>query len=262
MKQENIQATKKLISFIENSPTAFHAVQQISAILEDAGFMRLHEHEEWKLQSGGRYYVTRNQSSVIAFAVPEEFEKAFMLTASHTDSPTYKLKTESETEAFGKYVKLNVEGYGGMIASSWVDRPLSVAGRVLCKKDGKISSALVKVDRDLLLIPNVAVHQNRNINSGFTYNPAVDMMPLFGAKDQNGSLKTIIADEAETLVETVSKILKEHTPVHLKKFVKDMAYLRLFEDTISAPVSILYDRKYLLPYNNDSFLPTTYVILK
>lgn len=203
MKQENIQATKNLISFIEDSPTAFHAVAEIAKMLENDGFVRLHEQNEWELLPGGKYFVTRNQSSVIAFAVPEIHEKSFLLTASHTDSPTYKLKTESETEAFGKYVKLNVEGYGGMIAASWLDRPLSVAGRVLIKKDGKIYSKLVMVDRDLVLIPNVAIHQNRSINSGYNYNPAVDLMPLFGAKDQKGNLKKIIAEEAGCVPEEI-----------------------------------------------------------
>lgn len=196
MNNENIQITENLISFIKNSPTAFHAVDEIAKILTENGFVRLNEHDTWDLKAGGKYYVTRNLSSVIAFAIPEESEKSFLITASHTDSPNYKLKAASETDAFGKYVKLNVEGYGGMIASTWLDRPLSIAGRVLVKSEGKISSKLVNIDRDLLLIPNVAVHQNRNINSGFSYNPAVDLMPLLGAKDQKGAIARLIAAEA------------------------------------------------------------------
>ena len=109
MNQENIKITENLISFIENSPTAFHAVDEISKILSEHGFIRLHEHNEWNIVPGGKYFVTRNLSSVIAFAIPEEItEKSFLITASHTDSPTYKLKASSETDAFGKYVKLNV----------------------------------------------------------------------------------------------------------------------------------------------------------
>lgn len=196
MKQENLQITKNLIGFIEKSPTAFHAVAEIGNMLAADGFNRLHEKDAWALVPGGKYYVTRNQSSIIAFAVPETFEKAFLLTASHTDSPTYKLKAKSETDAFGKYIKLNVEGYGGMIAASWLDRPLSIAGRVLCKMDDKIISKLVKIDRDLVLIPNVAIHQNRNINSAYNYNPAVDLMPLFASKEKHDSLNKMIAQEA------------------------------------------------------------------
>ncbi len=192
----NISVTKELISFIDKAPTAFHAVNKIADILTENGFSRLLEQDEWSLLPGGRYFITRNQSSIIAFYIPKEKASAFTITASHTDSPTYKLKMQSETDAFGKYVKLNVEGYGGMIASSWLDRPLSVAGRILCDKDGTIETKLVKIDRDLLLIPNVAIHQNRTVNSGYNYNPAIDLMPLFGAKDQMGTLKNIVAENA------------------------------------------------------------------
>ena len=197
MTQENREATEGLLRFIEASPTAFHAVDEIAKRLSEAGFCRLNESEEWKLDPGGRYFVTRNQSSVIAFALPPEETgaRSFLLSASHTDSPTYKLKSEAEAEAFGKYVKLNVEGYGGMIAPSWFDRPLSVAGRAVVKDGGTISARLVKIDRDLVLIPNVAVHMNRTINNGYNYNPAVDLMPLFSSKEHKGALKRLLADE-------------------------------------------------------------------
>ncbi|MGN1410575.1 MAG: M18 family aminopeptidase [Eubacteriales bacterium] len=194
--KEYLKTTEELISFIEASPTAFHAVDEIGKILQSNGFVRLGEHEEWNIVPGGRYYVTRNGSSVIAFAVPENYAKSFMITASHTDSPTFKLKTDCEVEACGKYVKLNVEGYGGMILSSWLDRPLSIAGRAVVKEDGKIKTKLVKAECDLVLIPNVAMHQNRQINSGFSYNIAVDMMPLFASKDKKGCLADIVAESA------------------------------------------------------------------
>lgn len=192
---ENITATRELLEFIEKSPTAFHAVSSASAILDEAGFTRLNEGDKWELVRGGKYYVTRNLSSILAFVIPEEFENSFLITASHTDSPTFKLKTEYESEAFGKYIKFNVEGYGGMINSTWLDRPLSVAGRVIVHEDDKFTARLVKIDRDLVLIPNVAVHQNRTINNGFVYNAASDLMPLFSAKDGKGGLKKLIAEE-------------------------------------------------------------------
>ncbi len=197
MTEENRRATEKLIAFIEKSPTAFHAARTAADMLEGAGFARLKENGEWKLEAGGRYYVTRNQSSIIAFAVPEDegARDSFLLAASHTDSPTYKLKTEAEVEACGKYIKLNVEGYGGMIAPSWMDRPLSLAGRAVIRRENTVEAKLVNIARDLVLIPNVAVHQNRGINNGYNYNPAVDLMPLFGAKEQKGALKRILAEE-------------------------------------------------------------------
>ncbi len=196
-------ATNNLLSFIKASPTAFHAVCEIAEILKAAGFICLNEHEEWQIKKGGKYFTTRNNSSVIAFAVPSEPEPSFMITASHTDSPTFKLKTDTETEAAGKYIKLNVEGYGGMILSSWLDRPLSIAGRVLIKENGRIKTKLVKIDRDLVLIPNVAIHQNRNVNNGFTYNMATDLMPLFAGQDKKGALVDIIANEAGVAPENI-----------------------------------------------------------
>ncbi len=195
MTNENIQTTRDLLTFIENSPTAFHAVDSAAKMLDEAGFTRLNESDAWELVPGGKYYVTRNLSSILAFRIPETYTESFLITASHTDSPTYKLKTEYEVEAFGKYVKFNVESYGGMIHSSWLDRPLSVAGRVIVRENGKFTARLVKIDRDLVLIPNVAVHQSRTINNGFVYNVATDLMPLFSAKDGKGGLKKMIAGE-------------------------------------------------------------------
>lgn len=215
MTTENITATRALLEFIENSPTAFHAVDSAAKILDGAGFTRLNECDAWNLVRGGKYYVTRNLSSILAFVIPETFTETFMITASHTDSPTFKLKTEYESEAFGKYIKFNVEGYGGMINSTWLDRPLSIAGRVIVKEDGKFTAKLVKIDRDLVLIPNVAVHQNRTINSGFTYNAASDLMPLFSAKDGKGGLKKIIAEQigcAEDAIAVSDLYLYNRTP--------------------------------------------------
>ncbi|MBE6598854.1 MAG: M18 family aminopeptidase [Ruminococcaceae bacterium] len=197
MNSENLKITANLIDFIEASPTAFHAVENTASILDEAGFTKLCEGETWVLVPGGKYYTTRNMSSIIAFALPEDTENLpFMIMASHTDAPCFKLKTDCETDAFGKYIKLNAEPYGGGIFSSWLDRPLSVAGRVITSEGGAFTAKTVKVDRDLVLIPNVAIHQNRTINSGFAYNAAVDMMPLYSAADGKGTLKKIIADAA------------------------------------------------------------------
>lgn len=195
MTEENIKAAEGLNDFIKKSPTAFHAVQTISDILDKEGFTCLSEADEWNLKEGGKYYVTRNLSSIIAFTIPQGNPVSFMITASHTDSPMYKLKSECESDAFGKYIKLNVEGYGGMIASTWLDRPLSVAGRVIVKKDNEIKSVLVNIDRDLLIIPNVAIHQNRSVNNGYAFNAAVDMMPLFSSENGRGGMKKLIAEE-------------------------------------------------------------------
>lgn len=200
---DNIKTTEELLGFLKNSPTAFQAVEEIGKKLTEAGFAKLGEHENWDIVPGGKYFVTRNGSSVIAFSVPKEYAYSFMITASHTDSPTFKLKSAFEAEACGKYVKLNVEGYGGMILSSWLDRPLSIAGRLIVKDGSKITTKNVNIDRDLVLIPNVAIHQNRQINSGFSYNIAVDMMPLYSASDKKGTLLETAAEYAGCAKENV-----------------------------------------------------------
>lgn len=200
---DNIKTTEELLGFLKNSPTAFQAVEEIGKKLTEAGFAKLGEHEKWDIVPGGKYFVTRNGSSVIAFSVPKKYAHSFMITASHTDSPTFKLKSAFEAEACGKYVKLNVEGYGGMILSSWLDRPLSIAGRLIVKDGSKITTKNVNIDRDLVLIPNVAIHQNRQINSGFSYNIAVDMMPLYSASDKKGTLLETAAEYAGCAKENV-----------------------------------------------------------
>lgn len=188
--------TMQLLQFIKESPTAFHAVASAASILKSNGFTALSEAEEWDLRPGEGYYVTRNQSSIIAFRVPDEAPTGFMIAASHTDSPMFKLKNTYLSPAFGEYLRLNTEVYGGTILSSWMDRPLSLAGRVILKKDGVFEAKCVNIDRDLLLIPNVAIHCNRTVNTGYSFNPAVDMLPLFAQEDgKQDTVKALLAKE-------------------------------------------------------------------
>ena len=171
---------KGLFEFLKNSPTAFHAVDSLCEMLKEQGFVSLQECKAWEIVPGGKYYVTRNRSSVIAFTLPAQKPGSFHIIASHSDSPTFKIKENAELTVRDKYVQLNTERYGGMIFSTWFDRPLSVAGRVLYKDEKGIHTKLVKIDRDLLMIPNVAIHMNREVNNGFKYNAQVDLMPLYG----------------------------------------------------------------------------------
>ncbi len=205
MNRQDMQATRQLLSFINASPTAFHAVESAAKELEDAGFLRLQEGEPWALSPGKGYFLTRNQSSIIAFRIPREAPVGFMISASHTDSPTFKLKNDYTSVAFSQYVRFNTEPYGGTIFSSWFDRPLSIAGRVVLVKGDAVQSKTVKIDRDLVLIPNVAIHFNRTINNGYSYNPAVDLQPLFSIKGEGStSLKSIIAKELSVSEEMIA----------------------------------------------------------
>lgn len=195
-REECRKTAKELIEFLENSPTGFHAVANVADILKKAGFTELHESRAWELVPGGSYYVTRNQSSILSFKVPEQGFDSFQIMASHSDSPAFKIKENPEMESEGHYIKLNVEKYGGMLCAPWFDRPLSVAGRLVVREDGRLVSKLVKVDRDLLMIPNLAIHFNRQVNDGYKYNPQVDMLPLYGGAGTKGSFMKTVAQWA------------------------------------------------------------------
>ena len=189
--------SKEMLSFVSKNPTAFHTVASIAENLRRSGFEELLESETWSLNKGGKYYVCRNGSSIIAFIIGNDLSKLyFNITASHSDSPSFKVKENSELHTTGKYTKLNVEGYGGMICSTWMDRPLSLAGRVIVKsKDGSINSRLINIDKDLLLIPSVAIHLNRDINDGYSYNKQIDLLPLFSEGEKDNSLNALISKE-------------------------------------------------------------------
>ncbi|MCM1027389.1 MAG: M18 family aminopeptidase [Roseburia sp.] len=169
-----------MLDFIERSPSCFQAVENIKRLLEENGFQELRETEDWETEAGRGYFVTRNDSSLIAFRLPEAgAASGFHMTASHSDSPSFKIKETPEKAVEGHYVTLNTEKYGGMILSSWLDRALSVAGRVVVREKEEIRSRLVNIEKDLLVIPNVAIHMNREMNNGVAYNPQTDMLPLF-----------------------------------------------------------------------------------
>lgn len=185
-----------LLTFLDRSPSRYHAVENLRLELEAAGYARLEEGRAWTLAPGGRYYVVRNGSALAAFRVPRREGAGFMISASHSDSPTFRVKEHAELEGPDGYLRLNVEGYGGMLCAPWLDRPLTVAGRVLVSTDGGIEPRLVYVDRNLLLIPNVAIHMNREANTGYKYDPKCDMAPLMGLGAEKGTFRSLAAQAA------------------------------------------------------------------
>lgn len=194
------KTARELLTFIQKSPSVYHVVENIKNSLAEQGFTELKENENWQIAEGQGYFVVRNDSSVIAFRMPKESARGFHVVATHSDSPTFKIKESAEMAVEDKYIKLNTEKYGGMILSTWLDRPLSVAGRLVVKsEDGTPVVRLVNVDKDLLVIPNVAIHMNRDMNKGFEYNPQVDMLPLIalgGKGDSKDLLKKELAKAA------------------------------------------------------------------
>lgn len=197
------KTAKKLLKFIQKSPTAFQAVEEMSQRLQKEGFEELREEKHWNLKPGGDYYVTRNHSAIIAFSIPKKPAWKFHIMASHSDSPALKIKENPEMEVEKAYIKLNVERYGGMLLAPWFDRPLSVAGRLIVRKNGEIQEMLVVVDKDLLVIPNLAIHMNREVNDGYKYNVQKDMLPLYSDYDGKGSFLKLMAAEADVAEEDI-----------------------------------------------------------
>ena len=185
--------SQELLAFLDASPTCFHAVKNLADRLDEAGFTPLTETEVWELSPGSSYYVERNGSALIAFTIPMGGIHSWRVSASHSDSPTWRVKKLDCAED-KVFAKAETEGYGGMIMPSWLDRPLSVAGRVLVETESGIESRLVHPDRAVACIPNLCIHFNRDLNNGMKYNPQVDLQPIFGAA--GGSLRAVLAREA------------------------------------------------------------------
>ncbi len=186
--------TENLLSFLDASVSAYHAVAYLEELFQAAGYVRLLESAPWALVPGGKYYLTRGGSSIFAFRIPEGTPTGFLMSAAHCDRPAFKLKENGELA--GKYTRQSVEKYGGMILSTWLDRPLSIAGRVMVETEKGIAPKLVNLDRDLLLIPNVAIHMNRKVNEGYAWNPATDLLPLVGSKEAAGKLEMLLEEAA------------------------------------------------------------------
>ena len=188
------EVTRRLLDFLDASPSCYHAVDNLARRLEAEGYERLREVEPWTLRTGGKYYVVRGDSSLAAFRVPGGVPAGFMLAAAHSDSPTYKVREEAEVLSAGNCVRLAVEPYGGMIARSWLDRPLSVAGRLVVRREGGIATQLVNVDRDLLVIPSVAIHLDREVNQGTALKANTDLLPLLGCGTERGRFRALLAE--------------------------------------------------------------------
>ena len=187
----------ELIDFIKTSPTAYHTVESIKSALLGAGFSEVCEKDNSTYSDGGKHFVIRGGSSIIAF---KGQGNGFNICASHSDSPCFKVKGELSGAT---YTRLATEKYGGMIHYTWLDRPLSVAGRLVVKTDSGIKSRLVNIDKASLVIPSVAIHLNRGVNDGAKFNPATDLLPLLGMSDGKGQLMTTLAAQAGVNVEDI-----------------------------------------------------------
>ena len=219
---------EKLFDYIAVCPTAFHTCAHSADMLRESGYTELCEARRWEIVSGGKYFVTRNGSSLIAFRVPAGEIAGFMMTAAHGDSPAFKIKENAELPD-GNYLRLSVEKYGGMLCAPWLDRPLSVAGRVLVSEGDKLSVKLVDLKDPCAIIPNVAIHLNREVNKGVPTKPNVDMLPLCRTVQDAWEKKGYLVGKlAERLGAAAEDILSFelcaycHEPAQLVGFEQDL----------------------------------------
>ncbi len=199
---------QELMNFLDSSLTSYHAVENIEKTLLQAAFTALSEKKLWTLDQGGSYFVARNDSSVMAFRLPDcELGqiKGFHVYAAHSDSPAFKVKENPELDREGVYVSVNTEPYGKMILSTWLDRPLTIAGRVCVEEAGEIVTKTVRLKDNLCMIPNLAIHMNANMNSGVAFSAQSDMLPLLTMGDpahrgsaSKGTLCALLADALGT----------------------------------------------------------------
>lgn len=163
-KQENF--AENLLQYLNDSPTAYHAVENAAVLLKENGFQELKETDSWSLEKGGRYFVIKNGSAVIAFAVGKGdlAKEGFRIIGAHTDSPGLKIKPGPCSVTPDGYVKVNVEVYGGAILSTWFDRPLALAGRLVVKENGVLRERLIQIDKPVFMIPNLCIHFHRDVN--------------------------------------------------------------------------------------------------
>ena len=237
IKEESIN--KLLLDLFNNSYNEYFAISNIKKLLDENGFICLLENEKYEISLGKSYYILRDGSSIIAFKVPEKLDELYCkIVASHSDSPVLKIK-ENPTVIENGYNKLKVEKYGGMIVSSWLDKPLGIAGRVCYKNGNAITTRLVNFPTNLI-IPNVAIHQNRDINNGFIYNPQIDLLPILGLGN-NDLFKELLDstrnNEEEILSYDLSLYNKEKAV--LGGINNEFIYSPKEDNLVSAYISIL-----------------------
>jgi len=203
---KEIQLAEELISFIYNSPSAFHVIDNVARELEAAGYKKLELTGQWELEEGGKYYTTKNGSAIFAFdtGIKSLADTGFKMICAHSDSPGFKIKPDPEMVVDGKLLKLNTEVYGGPILMSWLDRPLSIAGRVILRSGDPLNPThkLVNFRKPLVYIPNLAIHLNRSVNEGIELNKQNDMLPLVStvedaAAEKDGWLQKQVAKELQ-----------------------------------------------------------------
>ena len=187
----------RLTDFLDRSPTPWHAVANISELLERAGFIRLDERSVWTLESGASYFVVRSDGALVAWRQPSDVV-GWTLFGAHTDSPNLRVRPEPIVKKHG-YFQLGLEVYGGVLLSTWFDRDLSLAGRVAIANEGSVLSELVDFERAVGVVPNLAIHLNRDANSGWKINPQEELPMILARAEKDAELdfKELLARELD-----------------------------------------------------------------
>ena len=202
LNQEELNNALELIDFINESPNAYFAVENVKNMLVKAGYKEVYEHSPEKLNRGDKVFFIRNGTSLIALNIGVDAKDAFHVIAAHTDSPCFKIKPESDSKS-DIYNRINLAPYGGMIASTWFDRPLSIAGRVILNKENAIETRLINLKDVTVMIPNLCIHFNREINSGYAYNMALDLQAFISQEKSGAPLKELIAKRLKVTKEDI-----------------------------------------------------------
>lgn len=201
MEQRAEKFATDLLQYLNDSPTAYHAVENAASLLREHGFSELQEKEGWSLQAGGKYFVVKNSSAVIAFTVGkgDPAKEGFRIIGAHTDSPCLKIKPGACSITADGYVKANVEIYGGAILHTWFDRPLALAGRLVVRENGALRERLIRIDKPVFMIPSLCIHFHRDVNEKAAYNKQTDLMPLLCMKEEDVEkedyLRSLIREE-------------------------------------------------------------------
>ncbi len=221
-----------LIKFIDETPNAYYSTENIKKILTQSGFIELFENESWdNLKEEGEYFTIRNDSSLIAFKMaPKDKKLGFNIVSAHGDSPSFSIKPNADIFD-GNYMKLNISGYGRMLNYSWLDRPLSIAGRVVILNDRTYEKRLINIDKDLLVIPSQAIHINEMANEKNKLNHQTDMLPIISLTGDK-SLENIIKENLPKWDVNVAKICDYDLYLYNRDKGK---YIGLNEEMISSP---------------------------
>lgn len=196
----NLEFNQKLFEFIENATCAFTGIKEIKKMLLNNNFIELEENEEWHLELNQNYFITRNDSSLIAFTTGSN--NSFNITCTHVDTPSFLIKPKNAIYE-KNYLKINVMPYGGLLNYSWLDEPLSIAGRVIYKKGKQLYKEIIDLKKPLLCIPSVAIHQNANANEDLKLNDQIDMIPILSLKDKKLPINEIIKKDLKLTNEEI-----------------------------------------------------------